>query len=903
MSQWHAKPAKTVLDQVTSSRDGLSEEEASRRLHEDGPNELPGVKKAGILQITLRQFASPLIYILLGALVISLFLQEYLDAGFIGLVIVINAVIGAWQESRAEASADALRALISQKATVRRGGQTLTVDAKEIVVGDIVLLESGVKVPADMRLLTSTELGIEEALLTGESLPADKDADVELPEQLAVAERVTMSHAGSVVIRGRGEGVVVATAKDTALGEIAREVLEAEGGRPPLLERVETLSKRIGWVAIIAVIGVGAIGVALGNDPGEMLLVALTLAVSAIPEGLPISITVALAVAVHRMARQGVIVRRLAAVEGLGSCTFIASDKTGTLTCNAMTVRRIELGNGKKLEVTGEGFAPRGEIQGVDDDETAELLHRLVVISARCNEASLERGPNKEVEEVEEVEEASEADQKWRWRGDPTEIALLTLARKVEPEIDTVHRRYPDVHQIPFESERRYAATFVESEEGERILLKGSPEIVLGLCDLTDEERKSWEEQSQAMAAGGMRVLAFADAKVETGAYKEENWEGALQLVGFVGMIDPLRPGVIDAVKACKKAGIEVAMITGDHPVTAGAIGKELGLRHKGVAIHGDDLTALSADELREVVRQNRVFARVSPGQKLAIVEAARSLDHFVAVTGDGANDAPALKAANIGVAMGEGGTDVAREAAELVITDDNFATIIQGVKEGRVAFDNVRKVFNLLGSSGLAEIFTVALAIFAGLPLPLLPLQILWLNLVTNGIQDKALAVEGPEGDVLGREPRNTDKGILDRPMVAQITVAAAAMTVGTLSIFSYLLSQGYAEEVARSSVLMLMVFFQNVHLFNCRSEEQSAFAQAPWKSPWLFGAAGLALGVHLIAGVIPITQEILSLAPIPLEVYRILIPVALLLIPVMELYKFGYRRYLRSRREPRED
>ncbi len=869
---WHARPAEEILEELGSRREGLEAEEQAERLEEYGPNALPETKSARWWQVLLRQFKSPLIYILVGAAAVSIALGKWLDAGFIGVVIVVNTLIGAWQEMRAEQSAEALQGLIKHQATVRRGGKTVTVAAEDLVPGDVVLLESGSQVPADLRLISTTELACEEAFLTGESLPVDKDAKAELPERLAMAERITMAFAGSLVLRGRAEGVVVATGLKTALGELAREVVETEGGKPPLLRRIEVLSHRIGWVAIVATLGVGGIGVLLGNDPMDMLLVSLTLAVSAIPEGLPISITVALAVAVHRMAGRGVIVRRLAAVEGLGSCTFIASDKTGTLTCNAMTVRRVYLGNESALEVTGEGFAPDGEVTGAESDEDQELLKRMVVISARCNEASLE--PDEE--------------EGWKHRGDPTEIALLTLARKVNPEIDTVHQRFPDVHQIPFESERRYAATFVESEDGQRILLKGSPEMVLSLCDLSEEDREKWEEKSRELAAQGLRVLGFADAEVESGEYDEEDWAGNLRFVGFTGLIDPLRPRVVEAVDACRRAGIEVAMITGDHPVTARAIGMEIGLGGEDpVVVPGSELEELGEEEFREAVATRRIFARVSPGQKLAIVEEARRQGHLVAVTGDGANDAPALKTANIGVAMGQAGTDVAREASELVITDDNFATIVDGVEEGRLAFANIRKVFNLLGSCGLAEVFTVALALFAGMPLPLLPLQILWLNLVTNGIQDKALAIEGPEEDLLDLPPADPKKGILDRAMIGQVAVAAAAMTVGTLSVFSYLLSQGYEEGVARSSVLMLMVFYQNVHLFNCRSEHRSAFARAPWRSPWLFAAAGGALGVHLLAGVIPLLSEVLDLSPIPGEVYWILIPVALSLVVVMEIYK----------------
>jgi P-type Ca2+ transporter type 2C len=879
---WHSVSPEAALQELDTTREGLSEAEHRRRLDEEGPNALPATGKAGWIQVLLRQFKSPLIYILVGAAAISIVLGKWLDAGFIGLVIAVNTVIGTWQELRAEQSAEALQQLIRHKATVRREGKLVTVDAEEIVTGDVVLLESGSRVPADLRLLSSTELGCEEAFLTGESLPVDKDARRTLPEEIAMAERITMAFAGALVIRGRAEGVVIATGRHTALGELAREVVETVGGKPPLLKRIESLSHRIGWVAVVATMGVGGIGVALGNDPMDMLLVALTLAVSAIPEGLPISITVALAVAVHRMARRGVIVRRLAAVEGLGSCTFIASDKTGTLTCNAMTARQILLGNGRTLSVTGEGFVPDGEVEGVEAEDE-ELLGRLVLVSARCNEASLERGEEGE----------------WNHRGDPTEIALLTLARKVDEEIDTVHRRFPDVHQIPFESERRYAATVVESEGGERILVKGSPEMVLSLCAMSEDERERWADGSRQLAAQGLRVLGFADGRVPSGEYSEEVFREKLEFVGFVGLIDPLRPRVVEAVEACRRAGIEVAMITGDHPVTARAIAQEIGVGGADPkVVMGGELEGLDQEEFSRVVATGRVFARVSPGQKLAIVEETRAQGHLVAVTGDGANDAPALKAANIGVAMGRAGTDVAREASELVITDDNFATIVDGVEEGRIAFANIRKVFNLLGSCGLAEVFTVAIALFAGLPLPLLPLQILWLNLVTNGIQDKALAIEGAEEDVLRRPPSDPKRGILDRSMIGQIAVAAVAMTFGTLGVFHHLLSQGYDEAVARSSVLMLMVFFQNVHLFNCRSEHRSALSRAPWKSPWLFAAAGLALGVHLMAGVVPFLSEVLELAPIPMDVYAILIPVALSLVVVMEIYKALVRARHRGER-----
>lgn len=895
-SSWHAMPLPDVLAKVEGSESGLTEREAVLRLEKYGPNELPQKPPPAWWEIVLRQFQNPLIYILGVAAAVCIAIGEFSDAGFIAAVLVLNAAIGGYQEWRAEQSSRALQKLLRIRAAVIRDGETRELDAEGLVPGDIVWMESGNRVPGDIRLLTSQGLEIDESLLTGESLPVQKDAGWRGDANTPMGDRLNMAFAGATVIRGRGRGVVVDTGTQTAVGQLALDVLGAAGGKPPLIERMEKFTHVIAIGILAAVTVIGAMGVLLrGYGLVEMFMFSVALAVSAIPEGLPVAMTVALAVATTRMARRGVVVRRLAAVEGLGSCTLIASDKTGTLTCNEITVREIQLPDDQVFQVTGEGFIPTGEI--VSNGAAVQAgpdhpLTELALAGALCNEADLH-----------------ERDGVWHWRGDPTDLALLSLARKLGCDPAQALRSFPKRADVPFESERQFAATYHgdatsyhQDQERIRVFAKGAPERVLNMCDWSgrSDQRATMSALAEGMAARGYRVLALAEGTLTSSfdpAHPPEEPQG-LRCLGLAGMIDPLRPGVREAVASCHSAGIEVCMITGDHPVTALAIARDLGMAtDPQQVVSGADLIEKPREAMADRIRNTRVFARVAPRQKLELVEAAQAAGHYVAVTGDGVNDAPALRKANIGVAMGKGGTDVAREAAELVITDDNFATIVAGVEEGRIAYDNVRKVIYLLISTGVAEVLLLGTALLTGMPLPLLPVQILWLNLVTNGIQDVALAFEPGEGDSLRRKPRPPSEPIFNRLMLERTVIGAAVMASVAYSLFYYLVEvAGMEEYSARNLLLMLMVLLENVHVANCRSETKSAFGMSLLSNPLLVGGVVLAQLLHICMLYLPIGQAMLHTEPISFKAWLILLGLSASLLAAMELHKVSWTKRQKS-------
>lgn len=887
---WHALPLHDVLQSVQAEPEvGLSAQEAEDRLRRYGPNRLPQQPPPPWWQILWRQFLNPLIYVLAFAAVFALLIGDFTDAGFIAFVLALNAVIGGYQEWKAEQSTRALQKLLRIRALVLRGGELREVDAEQLVPGDVISMESGHRVPADARLIFTQGLEVDESLLTGESLPVQKRADWIGTPQTAVADRLNMVYAGTIVSRGRAKAAVVATGAATVVGQLALDVLSARGGQAPLVYRMERFSRMVAIAIVAAAAIVAALAITFYHSRYQifdMVLFAVALAVSAIPEGLPAALTVALSVAAVRMAHRGVIVRRLAAVEGLGSCTFIASDKTGTLTANELTVREIRFTDETVAHVTGEGFVPRGEIlidgQPVEDFSPLHELLRAVVL---CNEADLHH-----------------RDGMWVWHGDPTDVALLTLGQKAGLDRSALLSRYPRIHQIPYESEQQFAASFHQVEGRVRVFVKGAPERVLTMCGqcagvdpagrlpADSPLARKWLSVAEEMASRGLRVLAVAvgdapeDLSPDTVPAQPQN----LTLLGLVGMIDPLRPEVPAAIRTCREAGIEVCMVTGDHPVTALAIARELGLASSPAEVmSGQELEHFTQDDLANVVDRIRVFARVAPKQKLALVQAAQRAGHFVAVTGDGVNDAPALRAANIGVAMGKSGTDVAREAADLVISDDNFATIVAGVEEGRVAYDNVRKVIYLLVSCGAAELVALGGAVALGMPMPLLPIQILWLNVVTNGIQGVALAFEPNEGGVLRRKPRPPQEPIFNKLMIERTVLAALAMGIVMLATFGYLLNVGWPESTARNALLLLMVLFENIHIGNCRSETKSAFVLSPLRSPFLLSGAILAFLIHVATMYIPLGQKVLETQPVSITTWVGLIGLALTILLVMELHK----------------
>ncbi|MCA9242312.1 MAG: HAD-IC family P-type ATPase [Phycisphaerales bacterium] len=878
---WHAITTAEVRSALHAPDEGLSDAEADGRLRQYGPNVIPRGKPLAAWRVFARQFQSPLIYILGVAAIVSMVIGHSTDAGFIAAVVLVNALVGGYQEFRAERSAQALQQLLRIRAIVIRNGEARELDADLLVPGDLIRLESGNRVPADVRLLTEHGLEVDESLLTGESVAVDKDANAVLPQTTVVADRRNMAFAGSMVARGRAGAIVVETGSRTQIGELARDVLSAPAGKPPLILRLERFTRLVGVSVLVAAAGIAVLGVAVQHYGwGEMFMFAVALAVSAIPEGLPIAITVALAVGATRMARRGVIVRKLGAVEGLGSCTLIASDKTGTLTCNELTARELSLADGERLEVTGQGFAPAGSILrngGVVERGESASLDALCMAAVLCNEADLYL-----------------RDGQWRWRGDPTDVALLSMAHKLGWRRELTLDKHPQCNEIPFEPEIRFAATFNKLDVGTGVFVKGAPERVLPMCDLDPPARSTFAERAEEMAARGFRVLGIASGAAPDGLSTDSAppEPTGLTFLGFVGMIDPLRSGAAEAVEVCGRAGISVSMVTGDHPTTALAVARELGLADSlAQVVTGDALAGSDPDSFREKVGRSRVFARVAPGQKLSIVAALERRGHLVAVTGDGANDAPALRAANIGVAMGRSGTDVAREASDLVISDDNFATIVAGVEEGRIAYDNIRKVIFLLICTGAAEVILIALAVATGSPLPLLPAQLLWLNLVTNGIQDVALAFEPGEADVLLRRPRPPRERIFNSVMVRNCLFSAAVMGLMGFAAYKWMLNAGWTEASSRNGLLLLMVLFENVLIGNCRCEIGAALGLSPLRSPLLLLGAVSAFLVHVAAMHFPIGQQLLKTEPVGGPVWIAFGAMAVCLFALVELHKWAWR------------
>ncbi|CCQ90264.1 Cation-transporting ATPase [Nitrospina gracilis 3/211] len=878
----HALDVDRAFQRFRSSPKGIVPEDAAARLQEYGRNVLPAKPPPTVLEIFLRQFLNPLIYVLLVAAMISILLGVYTDALFIGAVLLINAIIGTVQEYGAEKSALALKKMSASKALVERDNEVFEVDAENLVPGDVVLLESGRKVPADLRLIHTYSFEIDESLLTGESLPIGKDHDVVLAANTPLADRKNMAFTGSMVTRGRGRGLVVATGYKTELGKIAGSLATGVSARPPLLIRMEAFTKNIAVALLLITLMMATYLLLKGQGWFDVLMFSVALAVSAIPEGLPVALTVALAIASRRMAKRNVIVRKLPAVESLGSCNFVATDKTGTLTVNQMTVKLIVLPGLSPFPVEGSGLVPEGAVgsaEGLEPALQSKLLAPLVSAGALCNDAEL-----------------LHKNGAWGGYGDAVDLALLVLAYKSGINPNSLQDQYELVREIPFEPENQYAATLHKSPEEGLISVKGAYEKILPMCatmiTLEGEcpvDVPAVVEQAEHLAEAGYRVLALAGKSgPDTDAPLIDQMQG-LTFLGLVGMIDPLRPEAADAVAACRKAGIDVAMVTGDHPKTALAIARELGLAGTMEdVVSGVKLKeARNPEEKTALIQKARVFARVEPQQKLEIVRHLLDLGRFVAVTGDGANDAPALKAANVGIAMGKSGTDVAKETSDLILTDDRFASIVAGIEEGRIAYANVRKVVYLLVATGAAEILMFSLSLVFNTPLPLTPVQILWLNLVTNGIQDVGLAFEPGEGDELSRAPRKPDEPVFDRLMLERVGLSAAVMGAFAFLHFYYMHRAGVDIESNRNLTLLLMVLFENIMVANCKSETRSAFSINPMNNPiLLFGTLG-AQGIHILTMYTPGIQEVLGVKPVFLNQWIFLLAIAMSILVVMEIYK----------------
>jgi Ca2+-transporting ATPase len=864
-SVWHTLKTEETFKKLGTSKRGLTGAEVEKRLDEYGTNQLEEAKRINKLALLVSQLKNPLVGVLVAAAIISFLVGKLVDTMVVAVVIVFNTTIGFVQEFKAEAALQSLKSMAAPEAEVIREcperGTCLEmrVKAKEIVPGDIILLAAGDKVPADARIFKVANLEIDESMLTGESTPVRKTIDT-LDKDLPVADRTNMAFSGTIVTQGRGKAVVVATGMETEVGKIAKLIEETEKVETPIQKRTFALSKKLGLLAVFASGLTLAIGLLRAFEFYEIFLFALASAVSSIPEGLPAVMTITLAVGVNRMAKRNAIIRKLQAVDTLGSATAICTDKTGTLTTNQMTVRKIFVDN-SMVKVTGVGYTPEGhfEIENASIDPAKdESLSLLLEIAALCNDARLRQH---------EVKDGY----RWEIYGDPTEGALVVASAKAGFQREELEAKLPRVDEIPFDAKERYMVTFHKTSADDlKVYVKGAPETILEMCShivedgrrekLTPQRREQLLEVSTDMASEALRVLALAYQTIEADnldAFKEnikEKW-GKMVFVGFAGMIDPPRSEAKRAVNLCKRAGITVIMATGDHKLTAEAIAKEIGILESGSKVlTGIELDNMSDDELDAVAGETSVFARVSPTHKHRMVESLRRKGHIVAMTGDGVNDAPALRASEIGISMGITGTDVTKETADMVLADDNFASIVSAVEEGRVVFENVRKVVKYLLSTNIGEDITIltALILLPGAPLIFTPIQILWVNLVTDGILDVTLAMEPKEEDVMDQRPRKSTAGIVNREILMNIIYVGIFMMIGTLWVFTREWDSG---DVIRAQTLgfTTMAMFQVFNSLNCRSRDKSVFRLGFFTNKYLFGAIAASVSLQVLATILP--------------------------------------------------
>jgi sarco/endoplasmic reticulum calcium-translocating P-type ATPase len=875
--KWHQLGVSELAETLESSPEhGLNKGETAKRLEQNGFNELSEGERVSPVLLFLNQFKDFMVLILLGATLISGLLGEYLDAVTIIAIIVLNAVLGFVQEFRAERSLRALKELSAPSARVLRGGREVTVPAKELVVGDIVLLESGDRIPADIRFVEANSCYAEESALTGESVPVGKHAAPITEPQLPLGDQRNMGFMGTMITRGTAKGIVVRTGMATEMGKIAGLIQQTEAMETPLQHRLEQLGKILIFVALGLTVMVVAAGILHGQPAYGMFLAGVSLAVAAIPEGLPAIVTIALALGVQRMIKRKAIVRKLPSVETLGCASVICSDKTGTLTQNKMTVTQVWIG-GRQLDVTGEGYEPVGEIRenGKSVDAKHDLpLKRLLQISALCNNAQLIRTE----EEPKRRSKRGESQPEWTLKGDPTEGALAVLAAKLGSSAKSLEMLYTREKEFPFDSERKRMSVVVSHQGGRLICTKGAPDLLMENCSyvlwdgkvvpFTASLKRKCTEAGEQMAQNALRVLGFAyrDLRPAESCQSEQEAETSLVFVGLAGMIDPPRREVKDSIAVCRRAGIKTVMITGDHALTAEAIAGQLGILPRGGAVMtGKQLEETSDEELDRTVDNVYVYARVSPEHKLRIVKSLQRNGHVVAMTGDGVNDAPAIKAADIGIAMGITGTDVSKEASSLVLSDDNFSTIVAAIEEGRGIYENIRKFIRYLLASNVGEILVMFLAMMAGLPLPLVPIQILWVNLVTDGLPAMALGVDQAEKDLMQQKPRSAKENIFARRLGWKIISRGILIGICTLGAFWITLQETGGGEAglmkAQTVAFATLVMAQLIHVFDCRSS-RSIFHRNPFQNKYLvlavLSSLMLMLGVLYIEALQPIFKTV---------------------------------------------
>ena len=875
-TEWHSLSTEEALSRLDSGEDGLSPDDAARRLEEYGPNELVRLDRPSPARIFLHQFENDLIIVLIAASAISWISGETTNAYVILGIILFISLLGFSQEYRAERAMEALREMVAPEADVIRSGKLTPIPVEELVPGDVIHLEAGDKIPADARLLEGTAFEVVEASLTGESQPLSKDP-ASVGKETPLAERSDMLFMGTIVVYGNCRALVTSTGQQTELGRIAG-LIQKKPEDPPLKAKFQQLARHLALVVLTACVIIFWIEMSRGSPVLDTLIIAAALAVAGIPESLPFVVTITLAHGTQIMARKNAIIRRLPAVETLGSTTVICTDKTGTLTKGEMTVRQIR--TSRAIEVTGSGYDPTGSylFDGlVFDPSEDEHLFSLLTVGVLCNNSDLIAGDG------------------WRITGDPTEGALIVAARKAGLQ---VRDRYTKVLEYPFDSEQQRMTTLHRSPDGEIASMKGAPEVVLRFCShirdadgvrsMTERDRQKILQTADEMAGEGLRILAMACKEMASGAsFDREEMERELVFTGLVGMMDPPRPEAEEAIRICRLAGIRPVMITGDHRLTARSIGKELGIIDQGDVLEGTDLDRMNDDELFEVIEEISVFARATAEHKVRIVEALKRRGHIVAMTGDGVNDAPALRRADIGVAMGITGTEVSKEASDMIITDDNFATIVCAVGEGRRIFDNIRKASSYLLSCNFAEVMTMFVGVMLGLPVPLLALQILWINIVTDEFPAIGLSVEPAHGGLMLRKPRHPEESILTRGLFMYTLGISTVIFTGVLGLYALSLHTGESLEYARTTVFASLVIFELYNAYNSRSLHESILDMDPMKNKKLIAGLFASLIALLAAVYLPIMQAIFQTVPLELESWAVILVVSSTVVLAAELLK----------------
>ncbi|NLJ61372.1 MAG: cation-translocating P-type ATPase [Firmicutes bacterium] len=912
--EWHrigVDEALRVLE--TDSKQGLSGAEATSRLERYGPNALEKEEEKTLLQMFADQFKDFLVLILVASTVIAAIMGEWVDASVIMAILILNAIMGVVQEGRAGKALAALRKMAVPVATVIRDRRVQKISSEELVPGDVVLLQAGDLVPADLRLIETVNTQIDESALTGESVPVEKDAQVVFNGEASLGDRVNSAYFGTVVTYGRGAGVVTSTGMATEIGKIAKMVSAQIEEDTPLQKKLAEFGKLLGFGALAICALVFVLGLIGGEPAFNMFMTAVSLAVAAIPEGLPAVVTIVLALGVQRMIACNAIVRRLPAVETLGCVTYICSDKTGTLTENKMTVKEVLLASGRLIQVTGTGYAPQGDF--IEDDESVndpELL-KLLDVAAGCNDASI-------IEE--EGATAGGTTTIWSVVGDPTEGALVTLAAKGNRDKATVESLFPRIGELPFDSERKRMTTLhrlnVDWGPWTRgdiaAFVKGAPDILLSLssfyfdgndiCPLSDEKVESMLRLVDEMGRRGLRILGFASRRLDSLPSKlcSDDIENELVFVGLVGMIDPVRPEVVEAIKVSKKAGVTPVMVTGDYPRTARAIAEELGIFKEGARIvTGAELDKMDQAELEEIAKDIRVYARVSPEHKLRLVHALKKHDEIVAMLGDGVNDAPALGAADIGVAMGLSGTEVAKGASDMVLTDDNFASIVAAIEQGRIIFENIRKSIIYLLSCNIGELMIFLVAILAKLGNPLVPVQILMINLVTDGLPALALGMDPSEEGIMDVPPRDTKEGILSKPVAIRMLIIGISIVAATLWPYVTLLKSGASLEMARTSAFAVLGLSELLRALSSRSERQPIWHAKPRENPQLLAAVAVSSLLLIVSIEVPWLAQFFDTVSLGAAEWKMVITAGFIPLVTAEVLKFVGMTFSIRRREAR--